>query len=1106
MLQKFLFIGVGGSGGKTLRIVYDDLRRLLVRNGYRGPFPEAWQFVQIDVPIEPDGNTPKLPPQLPSGRYVGLAPAGASYSSVDALLMSKGEGIRRHTAGWRPDASAVMIDPAVGAGQYRAVGRIVASASMKAIVEQLRTAINRLEDVETEAQFATAIAKLGISSSSKNLDPMPVIVSSIAGGSGSGVFLDVCDALRMINSSWGDKSVGVLYTPDVFDELGPAAKAGVQPNALAAVTEVLSGYWNNEWNQTNDGKSTPEFPVLESAGVALNRIERRGPRYPILVGRSNGKVAFASQIDVYRVVAKQLVNWVTSPAVQSQASEGVIGNWGMKAESFVKHDRLPIAGGRLGAFSSMGFATVSLGRDVFATYASERLARGAAERILRGHWTPEVPDKKTPDAACAERADGLWWTFLEECGLNERTREANQIVDAVRQPEWTQPLTELKTSVLKSVTEGVTQIPGASLVEMIQTEQRKREKAALEAMRLLDQNGAQHWIASIQPKVTAATTTLIGRHGAPVAVEVLTRVITELNEITQDLQRDSDSFRNQSLSIPEKLRQKVLSFGAVFLTSNPEVNDNIKLSCDQTYLEAQAQLHTLCSKMVADFTANFMIPLRNAIENGRESLIGDEADTPSHPSVVKVWVEREVRESMKPAQNEVFLEKVETYPETFLQKVAATIGVEETGTAVNRAIEQVITGDADQALIKITTRWAPEFASFIGGEPPARAQFHIALRAQEILERAEEWVATPDTAIGRYIDESLSDYLQDGASSVAEQNTRLEAFRRGFEQALSTSLPLARTDLQALNQTYGLSEISYERWVSEIPFPTGHPAREVAKDVLIRSDFEEEKAEKTFSDARVSRIDITTFFDGAMHPTVFGSLTGPIRDELAARVAAGQEGSFWSNRRARPLPLAVALAPGQRRAFLRGWFVARLLELVSVEQDQPVRVIGDEGTWLQFPTPLLGPPVRQMDQMAGALLETASLALLDTSPNGPMAAYGRLIELGSTFGDDQGQGSLPSVLAAWIISGERPKNSPTASIELSNPGDPASRREYAIEWCIKFINHFDGLADAQSLKDADLLRAPRSWELRVDIEAALKALESVVATGVTGLLDSNEIG
>jgi hypothetical protein len=1105
VLQKFLFIGVGGSGGKTLRIVYDDLRRLLVRNGYRGPFPEAWQFVQIDVPIEPDGNTPKLPPQLPSGRYVGLAPAGASYSSVDSLLMSKSEGIRRHTAGWRPDASSVMIDPAVGAGQYRAVGRIVASASMKAIVEQLRTAIKRLEDVETQTQFAAAIEKLGIKESSKNLDPMPVIVSSIAGGSGSGVFLDVCDALRMINPSWGDKSVGVLYTPDVFDELGPAAKAGVQPNALAAVTETLAGYWNNEWSPGEDAKSTPEFPVLEAAGVALNNtIERRGPRYPILVGRSNGRISFASQLDVYRVVAKQLVNWVTSPSVQSAASEGVIGNWGQRADAFKAHDRLPISGGRSGAFSSMGFATVSLGRDVFATYASERLAKGAAERLLRGHWTPEVPDKKTPDAACVERADGLWWAFLEECRLNEKTKEANQIVDAVKQPERTQPLTEMKSSILRSVTEGVTQIPGASLEQMITAERGKREKSALEAVRVLDQNGAQQWIAQIQPIVAGATTTLIARYGAPVAVEVLNRVIAELNEITQDLQRDADSFRNQSLSIPERLRQRILSFGAIFLTSNPEVNDNIKLACDQTYLEAQAQLHTLCSKMVADFTANFMVPLRNALENGRESLIGDEADTPSHPSIVKAWANREIREGMKPAQNEVFLEKVETYPETFLEKVAATIGVEETGTAVNRAVEQVIAGDLERPLIKITTRWAPDFASFIGGEPPARAQFQVALRATEILERAEEWVTTPDTAIGRYVDESLVEYLQDGSSIVSEQNERLDSFRRGFEQALSTSLPLARTDLQALNQTYGLSEIKYDRWVSEVPFPPGHPAREIAKAVLMDSGFNDDEAERKFSDARVSRIDITTFFDGAMHPTVFGSLTGPIRDELAARVAAGQEGSFWSNRRARPLPLAVALAPKQRRAFLRGWFVARLLELVSIEADRPVKILGQDGDWFQFPTPILGPPVRAMDQMAGALLETASLALLDTSPTGPMAASGRVIDLGSTFGD--GGNNLPLVLSQWIETGERPRNAPAASSRLMAPSDSTARREHAVQWCKTLDEHFNELVDAQSQRESDLLRAPRSWELRVDIENALKSLMSVIETGVSGVLNPDGNG
>jgi hypothetical protein len=145
-----------------------------------------------------------------------------------------------------------------------------------------------------------------------------------------------------------------------------------------------------------------------------------------------------------------------------------------------------------------------------------------------------------------------------------------------------------------------------------------------------------------------------------------------------------------------------------------------------------------------------------------------------------------------------------------------------------------------------------------------------------------------------------------------------------------------------------------------------------------------------------------------------------------------------------------------------------------------------------------------MDQMAGALLETASLALLDTSPTGPMAAYGRVIDLGSTFGD--GENDLPLVLSQWIETGERPRNAPGASSTLMAPSDSTARRGHAIQWCETLDEHFKELVDAQSQKEADLLRAPRSWEIRVDIEKALNSLVSVIETGVSAVLDPSGNG
>lgn len=57
MLSPFLIIGVGGSGGKTIRAMRQTLLRRLRAKGWKGEFPEAWQFLEIDtVSTQGGGN------------------------------------------------------------------------------------------------------------------------------------------------------------------------------------------------------------------------------------------------------------------------------------------------------------------------------------------------------------------------------------------------------------------------------------------------------------------------------------------------------------------------------------------------------------------------------------------------------------------------------------------------------------------------------------------------------------------------------------------------------------------------------------------------------------------------------------------------------------------------------------------------------------------------------------------------------------------------------------------------------------------------------------------------------------------------------------------
>src|SRR6478752_1344153 len=122
MLRPFLLVGVGGSGGKTLRIVREDLlRRLRQTGGWEtDDLPAAWQFIHIDVPTHADGDDADLPDQLPERQYKGMVATGVDYAAIDTAILQKGgRTFADAVATWRPDPNAVNVSPAKGAGQYR---------------------------------------------------------------------------------------------------------------------------------------------------------------------------------------------------------------------------------------------------------------------------------------------------------------------------------------------------------------------------------------------------------------------------------------------------------------------------------------------------------------------------------------------------------------------------------------------------------------------------------------------------------------------------------------------------------------------------------------------------------------------------------------------------------------------------------------------------------------------------------------------------------------------------------------------------------------------------------------------------------------------------
>ena len=243
--RRMLFVGLGGSGGKTLRFLKRDLNAWLENVGWTGGLPLGWQFLQVDTPTTQDGAEIKSAPMLAPDEYLGLVASGTTFDDIDQSLMANPQHLSEFSS-WRVKPEGLEVPVHTGAGMYRAVGRSVAVAYLGAIRSRLVTSFSRLNLPESQASLSALYRHVHQEDPAiQPTAPIVVVVSSLAGGTGAGLINDVCDLLREMDPVAGGASFGLLYTPEVFAEIEAEDKGGIQPNSLAAICEVLNGYW---WN------------------------------------------------------------------------------------------------------------------------------------------------------------------------------------------------------------------------------------------------------------------------------------------------------------------------------------------------------------------------------------------------------------------------------------------------------------------------------------------------------------------------------------------------------------------------------------------------------------------------------------------------------------------------------------------------------------------------------------------------------------------------------------------------------------------------------------------------------------------------------------------
>ncbi len=665
MLAPFLLVGVGGSGGKTLRAVRQELQLRLREVGWDGPFPSCWQLVHIDVPVRQDG-TQDISQLLPAQDFCGLVEPDINYVNIDKVLRTRFSGITGLEAvgGWRPDPEKVHVPIADGAGQFRALGRIVSLAYATRIRQYLEVVVRRLASADIEPELRELGRKFGAAIDGKAPKPVAMVISSIAGGTGAGMALDVCDLLRASGDLWASESIGIFYTPDVFSGIPSGARAGVNANALGTLMETLNAFWS-QGHLSNDERNVLGIPADQT---------RRGAMFPLLVGSENtGGVQFKEQVEVYRAAAKGLSALMVSEGLQDNVVAYVKTNiWPLTVGM---QDTLPIKGGVGGnsllPFCALGFARVSLGRDLFGQYARERLARLAVDRLLREHLNavPEE-DRTIPDQAVKVLVDQHFDRFVKAVGLwaerapGEKVATTNQLVETLRPRAEVVRLATLNArDVDARMQQDTRDRPAAKWWDEISAWVRHRHDGWVSEQKQARTKRLGDWSRDIQAHLGEVTAWYGAAFGLRVAEALLVRLGDHVLALARDMEAEEPVFVGWSRSMTADAQQMLAVQGGV-KAGFPGIGKASQKLIEGIVCEVDADTRKVVSRVLDDMRQNLIVPLAASVG---DSIVGLQNEEDSPDSVIKRWPSNdEEPSSLSPGKTEFLVESVTTYPRPVL--------------------------------------------------------------------------------------------------------------------------------------------------------------------------------------------------------------------------------------------------------------------------------------------------------------------------------------------------------------------------------------------------------------------------------------------------------
>jgi hypothetical protein len=248
VFRPTVVIGLGGTG-------YGALLKLKKRfvDAY-GSVPPIIRFLSIDTTENAEGT----------GQKDAGSEGQLDHNELYVLQVSNPAGLvggpNEHIDAWWPTeipTNAIIA----GAGQVRARGRLALFARSAELFGRIRRAVDDVRNIRNAKQMYADQFQV-----STRAGVEVHIVGSLAGGTGSGTFLDIAFMTRdIIGSDEQSNFTGVLLLPSLFTRY--AGTQLVKPNAYGALKEIeylstMKGSLSIDYGNRTVEVSRPPFDVV----------------------------------------------------------------------------------------------------------------------------------------------------------------------------------------------------------------------------------------------------------------------------------------------------------------------------------------------------------------------------------------------------------------------------------------------------------------------------------------------------------------------------------------------------------------------------------------------------------------------------------------------------------------------------------------------------------------------------------------------------------------------------------------------------------------------------------------------------------------------------